>query len=140
MTYITLKGRRVPLLYTTWEMKVIQEEIGQISRAISLVTGRNPDDDKDKSQYGGARHIASVGKMVRILGNAGLEETGEKADLTDKSVLRALRPSELADVINSCMEAMNEGMRSEIPDEKDKPGTRVDVTLEEIEKKKETES
>ena len=140
MTYITLKGRKVPLLYTTWEMKVIQEEIGQISRAISLVTGRNPDDDQEMTQYGGAKHLESVGKMIRILGNAGLEETGEKADLTDKSVLRALKPVELAENINACMEAMNEGMRSEIPDEKDKPGTRVDVTLEEIEKKKETES
>lgn len=140
MTYISLKGRDIPLLYTTYEMKVIQEEIGQISRAISLVTGRNPDDKEDKTKYGGAEHLGYVAKMIRILGNAGLEESGEDADLTEKKVLRALNPIDLADAINTCMEAMNEGMRSEIPAKKDEPGKKVDVTLEEIEKKKEMES
>jgi len=140
MTYIEIKGRKVPLIYTTFEMKLIQEEIGQISRAISLVTGRNPDDEKDRSKYAGAEHLGAVAKMIRILGNAGLEENGEEANLTEKMILRALRPADLANVINSCMEAMNEGMRSEIPPKKDEPGQKVDVTLEEIEKKKETES
>lgn len=140
MTYINLKGREIPLLYTTYEMKVIQEDIGQISRAISLVTGRNPDDEKDQSKFGGAEHLECVAKMIRILGNAGLEENGEAADLTEKKILRALRPTELADAVNACMEAMNEGMRSEIPAKKAEPGEKVDVTLEEIEKKKERES
>ena len=140
MTYIELKGRKIPLIYTTYEMKVIQEEIGQISRAISLVTGRNPDDDKDVSKFAGAEHISNIAKMIKILGNAGLEENGEEPNLTEKGILRALRPSDLADVINICIAVINEGMRSEIPPEAEKPGTKVDVTLEEIEKKKETES
>jgi hypothetical protein len=71
--------------------------------------------------------------MVRILGNAGLEENGEDADLTDKKVMRAIRPGELAEIVNACFDAMNEGMKSEIP-EKNETGP-VDVTLEEMKKK-----
>lgn len=134
MVTINLKGRDIPLLYTTWEMKEIQEDIAPISRAISLVLGRNPDDKKDTSKYGSAEHLMAAAKLIRILGNAGLEEAGETPDLTDKKVLRALRPADLASAVSICMDAMNEGMRSEIPEkDNDEP---VDVTLEEINKKK----
>ena len=135
MASITLKGREIPLIYTTWEMKQIQEEIAPMAKAINLVLGRNPDDKKDKSMYGGAQHLDALAKLIRILGNAGLEEAGENPDLTDKKVLRAIRPAEMAEIANACMEAMSEGMASEIPPEK-KDGP-VDVTLEEMQKKKE---
>ena len=65
------------------------------------------------------------------------QEAGEPADLTVKKVLRALRPSELGAAVSACMDAMNEGMRSEIP-EKEKEGP-VEGVLEEIEKKKEAD-
>lgn len=134
MATINLKGREIPLLYTTWEMKEIQEDIAPISQAISLVLGRNPEDKTDTSKYGSAEHLMAAAKLIRILGNAGLEEAGETPDLTDKKVLRALRPADLASAVSICMDAMNEGMRSEIPEkDNDEP---VDVTLEEINKKK----
>lgn len=135
MASITLKGKQIPLLYTTWEMKAIQEEIAPISRALSLVLGKNPEDKTDTSRYGSAEHLAAVAKMIRILGNAGLEEAGEAADLTDKKILRALKPVELPEAVNACMDAMTEGMQSEIP-EKEEEGP-VDVVLEEMKKKKE---
>lgn len=132
MTEITLKGRQIPLLYTTWEMKEIQEELGPISKAIRLVLGRNPEDEEDTSMYGGAEHLKAAAAMIRILGNAGLEENGENADLTNKKVLRALKPTELIEAINACMNAMNEGMASEITEKKSEGP--VDVTLEQIKK------
>lgn len=138
MAAITLKGREIPLLYTTWEMKQVQEELGPMNLAIARVLGRNPEDETDTSRYGGAEHIGAVATLIRILGNAGLEEAGENPDLTEKKVLRALKPAELVAAINACMDAMNEGMASEIP-EKKKEGP-VDVTLEEMNKKKESES
>ncbi len=138
MVTIELKGREIPLLYTVYEMKQIQEEIAPLSRAISMVLGRNPDDPEDRSLYAGAEHLGAAAKLIRILGNAGLEEAGEEPNLTDKKVLRAIRPAEIAEAVNACMEAMQEGMASEIP-EKKKTGP-VDVTLEEMEKKKEKES
>ena len=136
MASITLKGREIPLLYTTYEMKTIQEEIAPLSRAISLVLGRNPDDKEDMSRYGSAEHLGAAAKLIRILGNAGLEEAGEAPDLSDKKVLRALKPAEMVTAVNACMDAINEGMTSEIPP-KEEEGP-VDVTLEEMKKKKET--
>ena len=133
MNTITLKEREIPLLYTTWEMKQVQEEIGPLSRAISLVLGRNPDDKNDTSRYGSAEHLEAAAKLIRILGNAGLEEAGENPDLTDKKILRAIRPGDLAMIISTCMDAMNEGMASEIPEKKEEGP--VDVTLEEMKKK-----
>ena len=138
MITIMLKGREVPLLYTSYEMKTVQEEIAPIGKAIRLVTGRNPEDEEDTSLFGGAEHIGALAKMVRILGNAGLEESGQEADLTDKKVMRALRPDQLVEAINAVSEALAEGMRSEIP-EKEETGP-VDVTLEEMKKKETKES
>ena len=137
MGSITMKGREIPLVYTTWEMKEIQEELGPLSKAIRTVLGRNPEDEEDTSLYGSAEHLKAMAALIRILGNAGLEEAGENPDLTDKKVLRALKPAEMINAINACMEAMNEGMSSEIPQKK-KTGP-VDVVLEEIEKKKDPE-
>jgi len=137
MITITIKEREIPLLYTTWEMKEIQEKIAPIERAISLVLGRNPDDKEDRSLYGGPDHLCAAAKMITILGNAGLEESGEDPDLTEKAVMRGLRPGNLPEVINACMDAMAEGMASEIP-EKEEDGP-VDVTLEEMKKKKDPE-
>ena len=135
MVTITLKGREIPLLYMSYEMKQVQEEIGPINRAISMVLGRNPEDKDDHSLFATVEHLDAVAKMVRILGNAGLEEAGEEPNLTEKRILRALKPSEIGDVVNACMNSMAEGMESEIPEKK--PEGPVDVTLEEINKKKE---
>ena len=137
MASIILKGREIPLIYTVYEMKQIQEDIAPLNRAISLVLGRNPDDKEDMSRFGGAEHVESAAKLIRILGNAGLEENGEAGDLTDKKVMRALKPADLPAAVNACMDAMNEGMSTEIPEDEDEGP--VDVTLEEMRKKKEKE-
>ena len=135
MATITLKGREIPLLYTVFEMKTIQEEIAPLGELQYIIVGRNRDDEKDTSKYGGPEHLGAIAKLIRILGNAGLEEAGESPDLTDKKVLRALKPGELVEAVNACMKAMNEGMASEFP-QKEEEGP-VDVTLEDM-KKKET--
>ena len=54
--------------------------VGTLSRAISLVLGRNPDDKEDTSKYGSAEHLKAAAALIRILGNAGLEEAGENAE------------------------------------------------------------
>lgn len=134
MVTITLKGREIPLLYTTQEMLTIQEEIGPLNEAVRLVTGRNPKDENDMTWYGSAKHLAAAAKMIKILGNAGLEEAGHDADLKEKQILRAIKPADMPEAVQKCMEAMTEGMESEYPKE-EKTGP-VDVTLEEIEAKK----
>ena len=135
MVTITLKGREIPLLYTTWEMKQLQEEIAPLGKLNCAIFGRNPDDKTDTKNFGSAEHLTAVARLVKILGNAGLEEAGQEPDLTDKKVLRAIRPGDLVEIVNTCAAALNEGMASEIP-EKEEEGP-VDVTLEEIKEKKE---
>lgn len=133
MATITIKGREIPLIYTVFEMKQVQEEIGPLSEVISLVLGRNPADEDDTSAFGSAKHLEAAAKLIRILGNAGLEEAGEKPDLTDKSIMRALKPMALFPTINACLDTMNESMESEVPPpENEEP---VDVVLEEMKKK-----
>lgn len=138
MATITLRGREIPLLYTVFEMKTIQEEIAPLGELQYLIVGRNKDDEKDTSKYGGPEHLGAIAKLIRVLGNAGLEEAGEAPDLTDKKILRAMKPGDLVDAVNACLAAMNEGMRSEIP-EKEEEGP-VDVTLENLKKKEQKES
>lgn len=137
MASIKIKGREIPLIYTVYEMKQLQEEIAPLNETINLVLGRNPEDETDKSRYLSKEHINAVVKSIRIMGNAGLEEAGEEADMTDKKVARAIRPAEMPMMVNAVMEAMNAGMASEIP-KKQQDGP-VDVVLEEIEKKKEAD-
>ena len=138
MASITLKGREIPLMYTTWEMKLIQEEIAKLEDFRYIVFGRNKEDDNDESLYGSPQQLDAIAKLIRILGNAGLEEAGAEPDLTDKKVLRALKPGELVEAVNACMRAMNEGMRSEFPEKKEEGP--VDATLEDMKKKEQKES
>lgn len=135
MITIELGGRTIPLIYTVWEMKQVQEDIGPLSRAMDLAMGKNPDDEKDRSMFLSKEHLKAATAMIRIMGNAGLEEAGENPDLTEKKILRMMRIDEIAQVENACVDAMNEAMASEIPEKKEEGP--VDVTLEEIEKKKE---
>ena len=135
MAEITLKGRTIPLLYTMSEMKQVQEEIAPVGEFLYLMLGVNKDNPEDRSLYATAEHLEALGKTIRILGNAGLEESGETPDLTDKGVMRAIRPAKIQDAMQRCLDAINDGMASEIPAKKsDEP---VDVTLEQLEKKKE---
>ena len=134
MAAIELKGRSIPLIYTVYEMKLIQEEICPLGRLSDVITGRNPEDKEDVSRFGTAEHLTNLAKLIRILGNAGLEENGEAADLTEKKIMRAMRPEMIADAIKACVESIAEGMSSEIPDAAE--GEPVDVTLEEMKRKK----
>lgn len=138
MAKITLRGKEIPLILTTLEIKQLQEEIAPIGKLIMRLIGRAETDDEEASMYMSAEHLDTIGKTIRILGNAGLEETGEEPDLTDKWVMRALKPSMITEAIGTCISAINEGMESEIPAEKAEGP--VDVTLEQINKKKEKES
>ena len=135
MNSIRLKKREIPLAFTVLEMKQIQEEIAPIGELNNAIMAINKDNPEDRSKYGTPEHLTAVAKLIRILGNAGLEEAGEAPDLTEREIMRAMKPADLVRAMNACLTAMTEGMLSEIPEEKSKEP--VDVTLEEINKKKE---
>ena len=135
---ITLKGREIPLIFTTLELKEIQEEIGKLDETMALVMGTNPEDAKDVSRFGSAEHLDALAKAIRIMGNAGLEENGEKPDLTERWILRAMKPKDVLDAAMACMNTLTDGIASEIEEEeKQESDGRTDIGLEEIEKKEE---
>lgn len=105
MTEIKLKGRKIPLLYTVYEMKQVQDEICSLGDLQYVIFGRNRDDDKDSSKYGSSGHLSALGRLIRIMGNAGLEEAGEAPDLTEKWIMRAMRPASISDYIAACAAA-----------------------------------
>ena len=143
MKEIESGGRKIPRLYTPMEMIEIQEKIGCTAFELKYeVFGIYWEDEDDPTSArmkvtSDPERLKKFGKLIMILGNAGLEEAGGDPDLTEKKILRALKPSEMMNAINACMDAMAEGMASEIPEEK--PAGPVDVTLEEMRKKKETD-
>jgi len=136
MVSIKLKGREIPLIYTVFEMKQIQEDVGPLGDLQYILFGRSREDENSTSGYGSPGHLNAIAQLIRIMGNAGLEEAGQDPDLTVKWIMRSMKPAQLAEAMTACMEAMNEGMSSEIP-EKEDDGEPVDVVLEEMNKKKE---
>jgi len=137
MAKINLKGREIPLIFTMMELRDMQKEIARADDLQYVLFGRNKQDEKDISGYCSPAHLDAVAKAIRIMGNAGLEEAGEAPDLTDKKILRQLSPARILEASTACLEAISEGMASEIPPkEADGP---VDVGLQEMERKKKTD-
>ena len=136
MTEIRIGGRQVPLFYSTYEMIEIEKSIGCTAYQLNdKVIGahqtntENPDDpdgivldilEKPENKE-------NLGKLIRILGNAGLEENGETPDLTDKWVLKNMKPGMVMVYAVAVMAVVNEGNQMEMKKEDSGP---VDETLE----------
>ena len=135
MTEINIGGRVVPLLYTAFEMIAIQKEIGCTAFQLKdKVFGIHLEDEDDPDSLRvevarDAERTKNMCKLIRILGNAGLEEKGEKADLTDKWVMRNMKPAMIVPYAVTVMAEIAEGNRMESPNtEQQGP---VDEVLEE---------
>ena len=139
---IKIGERTIPMVYTTYEAIAIQREIGctvyQLNDEVFGIRQLNEDDpesivfdcvtDADKTE--------KLGRLIRILGNAGLEEIGEEGNLTDKWVLRHIKQSMILPYAIAMIGVINEGNRMETSKE---PKGPVDETLEEERTKKSTE-
>ena len=140
MQEIKIGKREIPLFYSAFEMLAIQEEIGctafQLREEVFGIRQEDEDDpmsirmecvtDPEKTK--------KLGTLIRILGNAGLEENGEKGDLTDKWILRNMKPALIMAYAVAAMAVIVEGNKIEAP-EKEQQGP-VDEVLEEQNAKK----
>ena len=126
MRLITIGGRNVPLFFSLWEMKQIQEEVGFI----------NEINEKLAKHVGSSEQIETLVKLIRILGNAGLEEAGQAADLTDKWVGRRLTIGSILAMTEDIILCINDGMQMEndIAEAED-PDKAKDLGLEELRRK-----
>lgn len=139
MKTIKIGKREIPLFYSTYEMVEIQEEIGctafQLKEEVFGIRQTDEDDpmsivldcvtDPVKTKR--------LGTLIRIMGNAGLEEDGQEGDLTDKWVLRNMKPAMLMLYAVVMMAVITEGNIMEARDEKKGP---VDEVLQEENAKK----
>ena len=141
MTEIKIGKRTIPLFYSTYEMIAIQKEIGCTSFQLKdEVFGivQEDEDDPMSIEFTVANDPVKTekfGKLLRILGNAGLEEKGEVGDLTDKWILRNMKPSLIMVYAIAAMAEINEGNKIEPPDKEEENGP-VDEGLETEQAKK----
>ena len=143
MQEIKIGGRTIPLLYSTYELIAIQKEIGCTAFQLNdEVFGVEKIDEDGEWELENLRFRVAIeperteklGKLIRILGNAGLEENGENPDLTEKWILRRMKPSMILIYAVTVMSVINSGNSTEVKPEKN--GEPVDEILEEEEGKK----
>lgn len=134
-------GRTIPLVLSSYEMLTIQEEIGcTIGQIREQVFGIEHNLEMDEYSFSLAtdkEKMKKFGTLIRILGNAGLEEAGQEPDLTDKWILRHMRPAMIMPFVILLTEVVNDAMKMESGGTQTGP---VDEALEEENRKKERES
>lgn len=141
MKEIKIGKREIPLFYSTFEMVAIQEEIGCTAFQLrEEVFGIRQEDEDDPMSIRmdcvtDTEKTKKLGTLIRILGNAGLEENGEKGDLTDKWILRNMKPALIMAYAVVAMAVIVEGNRIEAPAAEEQQGP-VDEVLEEQNAKK----
>lgn len=142
MPEIIIGGRNIPLYYSTYETIAIQREIGctafQLNDEVFGV--ETIDEEKDRTMDNIRLKVANdpdriekLGKLIRILGNAGLEESGAEGDITDKWVLRHMKPAMVLIYAVGVMTVISQGNMMEAKEEKKGP---VDEIKEEEDAKK----
>lgn len=140
MNTIKIGKREIPLFYSTKELIDIQREIGCTGFELKdKVFGlRQVDEDNPESivldVVTDPERMEKLGKLIMILGNAGLEEDGQEPDLTLKWVLRNIRPAMIAIYAVTVMAVIIQGNQMEQKEEEN--SGPVDMILEEENAKK----
>ena len=141
MTNIKIGGREIPLQYTVYEMIAIQKEIGCTAFELKdKVFGIRQEDEDDPMSIKldvmtDPERMEKLGKLIAIMGNAGLEESGEKPDLTAKWILRHMKPVMIIAYCMAVLAEIQEGNKIENTTPKEEQGA-VDEGLEEQNAKK----
>ena len=141
MTEILIGGRTIPLLYTTCELIAIQKEIGctgfQLRDEVFGIYLADEDDPKSVRMKVATdpERTEKLCRLIRILGNAGLEEKGGAPDLTDKWVMRQIRPAMILPYAVTVLAEIIEGNNMESPKTEEQKGPVDEGLEEEIAKK-----
>lgn len=139
---LKIGGRQIPLFYSAFETIAIQEEIGctgyQLKETvfgaekINEELGWEPENMR-LTVVNDPEKMKKLGTLIRIIGNAGLEESGQKPDLTDKWILRQMKPGQVLLYAMIMMAVISQGNSMEAKEENQGP---VDEILEEENAKK----
>jgi hypothetical protein len=135
---IKIGDRTIPMILTVCEMAEIQEAIGcTVAQLRDEVFGLKHNLETDEYTFGimdDKDKIRKFGKLLRIMGNAGLEEAGQAPDLTDKWILRRIKPGMLMPYVIAATAVISEAMDTEADKTQSGP---VDEVLAEENRKKE---
>lgn len=142
MTEIKIGGRTIPLLFTTFEMIAIQQDIGCTAaelreKVFGIVENEDNPDETRITVAEDPEKLNKLGKLIRILGNAGLEESGKDPDLNDKWVLRHMKPAFVTGFAVMAMAEIVDGMTMESVSLAEPEQGPVDEVLAEQKAKKE---
>ena len=138
---VEIGGREIPLFYSSLEMVDIQKDIGCTAFQLNEeVFGIHLEDEDDPGsvRFGvitDGYKLEKFGKLIRILGNAGLEEGGREPDLTDKWILRHMKPGMVMIYVIAVVAVISEGNNIESTTTEEEQGP-VDEGLEEQNAKK----
>jgi len=140
---LKLGDREIPVILTAYETKDIQQDIGcTVAQLWDQVFGIEKvlEDENERTIF----HVIDnpdmqrkLGTLIRICGNAGLEEYGEEPFLTDKWVLRHIKPSRIIGYALAMMGLINMEMYQESSAMAEGNSGPVDEILEEENRKKE---
>lgn len=138
---LKIGGREIPLTLSVWESIAIQEEIGctigELREKVFGIEHNLETDEYTINMVKDKDKLRKMGILIRILGNAGLEEAGEAQDLTDKWVLRNIRPGMAVVYAMVLMAVINDAMQMESAERAAEEGGPVDEVLAEENQKKE---
>ena len=136
---IKIGGREIPMALTTFELIAIQDEIGcTVGQLRDEVFGIEHNLETDEYKFtvvNDKEKLKKFGTLLRILGNAGLEEAGQEPDLTDKWILRHMKPAMIMAYVVVATAVINDAMKMETAENQE--SGPVDEMLEEENRKKE---
>lgn len=115
---IEIGGRTLPLVFNMLAWAEIEENISPIADLSAALSG--------------PKAVRIVNRLISILARAGGAD-----DVTEKWVLANAKPTQLREMTEDVMAAISAGMGMESTEQDE--GGEVDVTLKEINKKKEPE-
>ena len=114
--------REIPLRFRMNQFIEIEEEVGNLGEVRELILK-------------GRQRLRNLIKVIRILGNAGLKNAGEEADLTDEWLKENMDPHALMAYQIAAIGCLSKETESEAAKEESEEKER-DLVLEEIEEKK----
>lgn len=142
---IKIGGRSIPLYYSTMEMVEIQEQIGctayQLNDEVFGVMKETDEENLNKPadvSFGVVKDAKKLRKfctLLKILGNAGLEESGQEPDIDEKWIMRQMKPGMIVIYVMIAVAVIAEGNRIESTTDQSEQGP-VDVNVEEENAKK----
>ena len=119
---IEIGERKIPLRFRMNQFIEIEEEIGNLSDVKELIL-----EGKDR--------LRNLVKLIRILGNAGLKNAGEKDDLTDEWLTENMEPYDVKGYQINVLNCLSKETESESVKEENEEKER-DLVLEEVQRKK----